>query len=391
MEAVRGRAIDVSAGAPKSLDGTATAIEAPPVALLSDFGAAGILQHPFRAEANASDFAAQHPCDAVGAMVGLMQQAGRPAAITGAIARVTSQAATSWVRFLMSTRSVKIPAAAPGGKRSPGPPLVSWENRVMPASWALTPPYFLSFAFLCGVAGFRVGWRLGNRIVLPIAQAALGWVAFLLAWSIVGAGWAAVSVLFWALGTSLASIYVFLGHPKETDERVIRAASYRASMLEWLQTGEGPESRLRETAQQHLRDAIWYTAASVASANLGSIAMGAVLLNYMNAYVATLLRAATRTTRVLLLAWNVWSLVRVASYVLIGAAAAAPMLRLSGWRADTRATFALGISGAAGVVLDLLLKVTLSRPCGRLLGAAVDLAAARANRSSDEPLTLHLD
>jgi len=261
----------------------------------------------------------------------------------------------------------------------------------MPASWARTPAYFLAFAFLCGMVGFRVGWRVGNRIALPIAQAALGWVAFLLAWSIVGTGWAAVSVLFWALGTTLASIYVFLGHPKETDERVVRAASYRASMLEWLQTGDGPESRLRETAQQHLREAIWYTAAAVATANLGSIAMGAVLLNYMNAYVATLLRAATRTPRVLLLAWNIWSLVRVASYVLIGAAAAAPMLRLWGWNSDTRATFALGVSGAAGVVLDLALKLTLSRPCGRLLAGAVNLDAALANRSSDEPLTLHLD
>lgn len=391
MEAVTGSALVASAGAPKSSDGTAAAIAAPPVVLVSVFGAAGTLQHPFGAEASASDFAGQHPCDAARATGGLMQQAGRPAAITGAIASVTSQAATSWVRFLMTTRPVKIPAPALGGKRSPGTPLVSWENRAMPASWALTPPYFLIFAFLCGVAGFRVGWRLGNRVALPIAQAALGWVAFLLAWSIVGAGWAAVSVLFWALGTTLASIYVFIGHPKETDERVLRAAAYRASMLGWLQTGAGPESRPIQTARQHLREAIWYTAAAVATANLGSIAMGAILLNYMNAYVATLLRAATRTTRVLFLAWNVWSLVRVASYVLIGAAAAAPMLRFSGWRGDTDGTLTLAATGAAGVVLDLVLKLTLSRPCGRLLATGVDLAAAQANRSSEEPLTLHLD
>jgi len=261
----------------------------------------------------------------------------------------------------------------------------------MPAAWASTPPYFVVFAFLCGIVGFRVGWRLGTRLGLPIAQAALGWVAFLLAWSIVGPVWAAVAVLSWALGTSLASIYVFLGHPKETDERVVRAARYRASMLDWLQTGAGPESRPLGTVREHLREAIWYTAAAMATANLGSIAMGAILLNYMNAYVATLLRAATRTTPVLLLAWNVWSLVRVLSYVLIGAAAAAPVLRLSGWSVDTEATLGLAVSGAAGVVLDLVLKLLLSRPCGRMLAGAVDLAAARANRSSNEPLTLHLD
>jgi hypothetical protein len=71
----------------------------------------------------------------------------------------------------------------------------------MRASWALTPPYFLVFAFLCGVVGFRIGWRLG-RLALPFVQGALGWLAFLLAWAILGAAWAAASVGAWAVGTT---------------------------------------------------------------------------------------------------------------------------------------------------------------------------------------------
>jgi hypothetical protein len=261
----------------------------------------------------------------------------------------------------------------------------------MPASWALTPPYFLGFAFLCGVAGFRVGWRIGNCLALPAAQSALGWVAFLLAWTFVGPSWAAVSVLHWALGTTLASIPEFVAHPREADERVIRAAAYRGSMLAWLQTGDASEARAAATARRHLREAIWYTAAAVATANLGSLAMGVVLLNYMNAYVATLLRAATRTGTVVLLAWNVWSVVRVAAYVFIGAAAAAPVLRLSGWRGDTQAVRLLAASGAVGVVLEVVLKLALQRRCARLLASAVDLEAAKANRSSEDALALHLD
>jgi hypothetical protein len=261
----------------------------------------------------------------------------------------------------------------------------------MLASWALTPQYFLIFAFLCGVVGFRVGWRIGHRVALPLAQSALGWAAFLLAFDIVGPAWASASVGMWILGTTLASVYVFVGHPTETDERVMRAAVYRASMLAWLETGNGPEQRPLATATAHLREAIWYTAAAIATANFGSIAMGAVLLNEMNAYVATLIRAAKRTGRVLLLAWNVWSLVRVAAYVLIGAAAATPLLSLSGWRVDASAARALGAVGAVGVVVDLVLKLALSRPCGRALAGAIDLEAAKANRSSEVPLTLHLD
>lgn len=261
----------------------------------------------------------------------------------------------------------------------------------MPASWAVTPAYFLVFAFLCGIVGFRVGWRTGSRIALPALQGGLGWVAFLLAWSFVGAAWATVCVGTWAAGTTIASVYVFLGRPQETDQRVLRAPEYRAGMLEWLATGRGPEAQPAATAAQHVRELIWYVAAAVVSANFLSLVMGAVLLNYMNAYVATLLRAATRTGRVLLLGWNVWSLVRVAAYVMLGSAAAVPVLRMMGQATGDPAVRALAIAGAAGVVLDFALKLALSRPCGRSLAAAVDLEAAKANRSSEVPLSLHLD
>ena len=266
-----------------------------------------------------------------------------------------------------------------------------WENPAMPSSWALTPAYFLVFAFLCGAVGFRFGWRFGHRVALPVAQAALGWVAFLLSYTIAGPAWGAASVGAWIVGTTVISVFVFYGHPKETDERVIRAAAYRASMLSWLETGSGPEKQPIATAVAHLREAIWYTAAAIATANLASLGMGAILLNEMNAYVATLLRAGRRTGTVLLLAWNVWSVVRVAAYVLIGAAAAGPLLRLSGWSADLDTAKSLGAAGAVGVVVDLVLKLALSRTCGRVLAGAVDLAAAKANRSAEVPFSLDLD
>jgi hypothetical protein len=261
----------------------------------------------------------------------------------------------------------------------------------MPAAWATTPAYFLVFAFLCGAVGFRLGWRFHHRVALLAAQSAFGWMAFLLAWAMVGTGWAAVSVGAWALGTTFTSIYVFLGHPAEADERVIRAAAYRASMLRWLESGEGPDAHPRAILLRHAREAIWYTAAAIATANLASIAMGAFLLNEMNAYVATLLRAGKRTGRVLLLSWNVWSIVRVVAYVMIGAAASAPLLRLAGWRVDEGAVRTLAIAGAAGLALDVVLKLTLRAACGRALRPAVDLAAAKSNRSSEAPLALHLD
>ena len=261
----------------------------------------------------------------------------------------------------------------------------------MPATWAITPPYFLAFSFLCGVVGFRMGWRTRRQLALPLFQGGLGWIAFLLSNSFIGTAWAAACVGAWAVGTSLVAVYVFVGRPEETDARVVRAVEYRRVMLDWLESGRGPETRAAATVTQHVRELIWYVAAAALSANLVSTIMGAVLLNYMNAYVATLVRAARRRGTVLLLGWNVWSVVRVAAYVALGAAAAGPLLRWAGRRVDVEAVRELAWAGAAGVVVDLVLKLALSRPCGRVLAGAVDLAAARANRSSEVPLALHLD
>jgi hypothetical protein len=119
--------------------------------------------------------------------------------------------------------------------------------------------------------------------------------------------------------------------------------------------------------------------------------MGAVLLNYMNAYVATLLRAATHTARVALLAWNIWSLVRVAAYLAIGAASAGPLLRVMGLPVASQPLRVLATAGAIGALADVVLKLALSKPCGRALAAAVDLEAARANRPSVELQSLHLE
>jgi len=172
---------------------------------------------------------------------------------------------------------------------------------------------------------------------------------------------------------------------------VIRAAPYRESMLAWLRTGEGPERTPLVMLTQHAREALWYTAAAVATANVASIAMGAVLLNYMNAYVATLLRAATRSGVVLLLGWNVWSVIRVVAYVLIGAAAAYPILTLSHRGGDAGAAGRLAVLGASGIAVDVVLKLVLSRSYGRLLARAVDLTAAGKNASTDVPVALDLD
>jgi hypothetical protein len=244
--------------------------------------------------------------------------------------------------------------------------------------------YFLLLGAACGVVGFRLAWRIGNRWGMPLAQGLAGWTAFVYAWRWGTPGIAAATVGVWALSTTLVSLYFFVPNPEAVDRCVVRAKEYRATMLAWLRTGRGPEAEPLATARRHLHETIVYAACAVLTANLASIVLGAVLLNYMNAYVATLLRAARRKAVVSLLAWNVWSLVRVGGYVVLGSAAAAPAATWLGLPA-TGPVAGLALGAGAALVADLALKIALSKPIGRVLADAVDLDAAEANRRTEGP------
>jgi len=242
-------------------------------------------------------------------------------------------------------------------------------------SFVASPLWAIILGLPCGAVGFRVGWRTRTRWGLPLVQTALGGIAFLVAWSAGGPGTAAVAVIGWAVGITAASVPTFRDAPRETDDRVLRATAYRAEMRAWLATGRGPEAIPVRTAARHAFELVVYVAAAVATMNLLALAMGAVLLNYMNAWVAALLRAARDPWTVRLLAWNVWSAIRVVAYVLIGVAGAAPVARAAGLAVPAEEIGPLAIAGGIGVALDLALKLALSRPCARRLAAAVDLTS----------------
>lgn len=243
--------------------------------------------------------------------------------------------------------------------------------QLAPVSWL----HVLVLGLLCGVVGFRLGWRGESRLLLPIIQGGTGWLAFAWAWSFAGPLRACVAVAGWALGSSFVALRAFRARPDEIDRRIARAEPYRREMAGWLRTGRGPESVPARTARAHAVELAIYLAAALATANLVSMMMGAMLLNFMNAWVARLLGAARRRLTVRLLAWNVWSVVRVAGYVLLGAASAQPLARLAGRSGPPEEVTRLAVAGAIAVGADLLLKLALSRPARRRLAAAVDLDA----------------
>ena len=122
--------------------------------------------------------------------------------------------------------------------------------------------YLLVLGALCGWMGFRLGWRAGHRIVLPVLQGGMGFLAFLYGWTFAGPFAAALAVIGWAVGTSFPAIGTFRRRPAETEARVLRAATYRAQMLAWLSSGVGPEANPRATMVAHVRELAVYLAAA---------------------------------------------------------------------------------------------------------------------------------
>lgn len=224
---------------------------------------------------------------------------------------------------------------------------------------------------LAGVAGTRIGWRLSNRHALPVVQAALGAVAFVASWLVHGATGGALAVGAWALGATIAAVVAFASAPEAIATRVLFAPAYIATMREWVERGGPIERSSVALLRKHVRELAAYLAVALATGNLLAIAMGAVLLNFMNAWFVELLRVADDRRVVVLLGWPCWSIARVLGYVALGAASAAPWAGALGRPADPADIRRLVAAGIALILADVALKVALAPWYARRLGRAV--------------------
>jgi hypothetical protein len=235
------------------------------------------------------------------------------------------------------------------------------------------PFYLAAIGGLCGVLGFRLGWRMNLRAALPLLQGLAGFLAFAVAWRAAGAIASSIAVAGWALGNTLYALPVFAREHESIDARVIGARIYRE--LRFMSLGElRPDASLRRSARtRELGLLIVFCTAALTTLNLLSLVIGAAMLNAMNAYVAVLLRAARSCWTVRLLAWDGWNVVRATSMTMIGCALAAPLAARLGYPVPwNEVRWLLGMGGI-GLVLSPVLRSLLAETTGRLLGRAVEL------------------
>jgi hypothetical protein len=220
---------------------------------------------------------------------------------------------------------------------------------------------------------YPAGLWIGSPILLPLLNTL---PAYTLMAGCLRAGDRAGALrvtLVWALSLAVFGTLCLALWPTDPGAIVLHGPEYRAEMFRWIRTGQGSEGDVRLFLPQHLVHLAAFLALSLLTASLVSITMGAVLMNYMAYYVASLARAGTPAWAVLLLGWQPWAIARVAAFCAFGTVLAEPLLArvLRYDRAPLRAWRSVWAAASLGILADWVLKALLAPHWGLWLRHAL--------------------
>ena len=248
----------------------------------------------------------------------------------------------------------------------PGP-----ETATRPASTRRAALATAAVLALGAPAATAAGFLVGSPWLLPLLTAAVPFPVFLSRVRRGRYGRAVGWVLFWAVFQSLAVLAATWLAPERAAAVVHRGPAYAAEMIHWVRTGEGAEGSPRLFLPIHLRHYLGFCVLSTASAGAAGLALGAWLLNYMNYYVAELARTSADFWTAALLGWPIWAVIRVAGYVVTGAALAGLSLslaaRIKNREAAIRFPARVFFFGLSLVVADAVIKALLAPAWQKIL------------------------
>lgn len=222
---------------------------------------------------------------------------------------------------------------------------------------------------LATILSYPLGLLAGQPWLLPLLNAAPAYSLMTLRLRRGDRRGAVLAMLAWAAALAVFGTVVLALWPSDPGPLILNGPAYRDEMLRWIRTGEGSEGSPRLFLPQHLAHLAGFVVLSLASASAGSILLGAVLMNYMAFYVASLARAGVPGWAVVLLGWQPWAICRVAAFCTLAAVLAEPLLsRLwpypyEGLRSSRR----LLVYAAAGILGDWALKAALAPAWGSWL------------------------
>lgn len=184
---------------------------------------------------------------------------------------------------------------------------------------------------------------------------------------------------FWAVCQTVAALLASFFLSSRADFAVLNALEMRTQLYTLVATGQsqpgfvvGIPLDLPRLALQ----ALAVVGGSLVTAGLAGLFLDAVTINATSHAAASLLREAGRPLPALLLAWPVWTAVRLAGYLVLGAALAEPLaagdpegIGLAGWWQRRRRLIAVGVGLVLlGILLQVVLTPTWADLLRRLLG-----------------------
>ena len=234
---------------------------------------------------------------------------------------------------------------------------------------AASPGRRLAFLVVATIVSYPLGLALGSSWLLPVLNAAPAYATMASRLRSGDRHGAVVAVLAWGATLAVCGTLAFALWPADPGETVVNGPRYRDEMFHWVRTGEGAEGSPGLFLLQHLLHVAAFVVLSLLTASAVSILMGAVLMNYMSFYVASLARAGAPIWAVVLLGWQPWALCRVAAFCVLGAVLAEPLMsRLVAYPyAGLGTARRLVVAAGAGLLADGLLKASLAPLWGRWL------------------------
>jgi hypothetical protein len=208
-----------------------------------------------------------------------------------------------------------------------------------------------------------------SRTALPVLTAIAGYFPFVMEAQVSFARGFLILVL-WTLVLSVLILWFSRREPANAERLIWRSREYSDSMMRWIETGELPEGSPRQVIVSHFKQTILYCLLAFLSLNFLSLVLGSALLNYMNFYVAHLSKRSSRPGLVLWMGWNPWSVIRVLSFLYVGMVVSTSSMWLL-FAIPWKLSFSLLLPGVIGLLLDLSLKLTLSRRWSRHLHSFV--------------------
>jgi hypothetical protein len=256
------------------------------------------------------------------------------------------------------------------------------------ASSGSKPLYRDAVVLVVAIAlSYPIGLAIEPRYLLPILNSVPAWWLMTRRLRLGDLRGAIVLMLVFPLALAIfGTLFLSLWPtPDNLTPVVINGPEYREEMFQWIRFGGGTEGNWRRFLPLHIKHLVVFVFTSLLTGSLISITGGAVLTNYMNAYVASIHRANAPLWATVFFGWQPWAICRVAAFCILGVVLAGPLLsRVFKYPAQPWAKVRPWVLIALGlIVTDWTLKASLASTWGRTLNSAIPVVLPP---STDLPL-----